>query len=143
MGNILRRSFSIIGGIVQFSTNIDLFGNKSLPPLGARTDTITSSGMSSGSMMSNNLHVIFSRTIKGVGLMMGTSYWTPDVMLGGENRLLFDSKDVFTLTQESIDKAEEYQASREIDSLSNLEGAPVYILSGLNDQSCLPRFQES
>jgi hypothetical protein len=96
--------------------------------------------MSSGSMMSNNLHVIFSSTIKGVGLMMGTSYWTPDVMLGGDNRVLFDSKDVETLTQESIDKAEEYQISGDIDSLSNLEGAPVFILSGLNDESCLPRF---
>jgi predicted esterase len=52
--------------------------SKSLPALDARTDTVTLSGFSSGSMMSMNLHVIYSETFKGAGLMMGESYYTPD-----------------------------------------------------------------
>jgi len=54
--------------------------------MNANPNTITVSGMSSGSMMSSNLAVIHSSMVKGVGLQMGSGYWTPDVMLGGEKR---------------------------------------------------------
>jgi hypothetical protein len=77
----------------------------SMPPLGGRPDTITVSGQSSGSIMSQNLHVIMSDTVKGAGLMQGVSYWTPDYFL---NPSRLNAKDASTITQESVDKAEEY-----------------------------------
>ena len=101
-----------------------------LPSLGARSDTVTVSGMSSGSFMSMNLHVTMSDTIKGAGLMFGGSYWTPGFF---NDRVVFDNKDLATLTQESINKAEEYNSSGEISDPSNLRGDPVYILSGTQD----------
>ena len=80
--------------------------------------------------MSNNLHVAMSDTIKGSGLMFGGSYWTPEFFIDQDT---FYAKDKATLTQESINKAEEYQSSGKIDSLSNINGSPVYILSGTLD----------
>ena len=47
---------------------------KSLPPMNADADTITFSGFSSGAFMSTNMHVIYSDTIKGVGLTSGGVY---------------------------------------------------------------------
>lgn len=57
---------------------VNFFANKSLLPMGGRTDTITLSGLSSGSMQGINLHVIYSDIFKGAGLMIGSSYWTAD-----------------------------------------------------------------
>ena len=49
-----------------------------LPKLSINPDTITMSGMSSGSFMTNNLHVIYSDVIKGVGLVVGGAYGVPN-----------------------------------------------------------------
>ena len=48
--------------------------NTTIPALGANPDTVTISGFSSGSYMSTHLHVIFSDTIKGAGMMAGGPY---------------------------------------------------------------------
>ena len=56
---------------------LDNFRDLTLLGMGARNDTITCSGYSSGSMMCTNLHVIYSDVIKGAGLFCGSSYWTP------------------------------------------------------------------
>ena len=45
-----------------------------LPPLNANPDTITMSGIASGAYMATNMHVIYSKTIKGVGLVAGGPY---------------------------------------------------------------------
>ena len=42
-----------------------------LPPLGIDGDSITISGFSGGSFASTNMHVIYSETFKGVGLLSG------------------------------------------------------------------------
>ena len=85
----------------------NIFYYKPLLPMGARSDSITISGFSSGSMMSMNLHVIYSETFKGAGLLMGESYYTPDYdedkdVISDENLPLDE------MTANSIDKAEEY-----------------------------------
>ena len=46
----------------------------SLPSMGADTDTITVSGFSSGAGMASAMHVIYSDTFKGVGVLAGSSY---------------------------------------------------------------------
>ena len=114
-----------------------LLGNKSLPPLGANPDTVTMAGHSSGAMMSNQMHIIMSDTIKGVGLMQGASFWTIEYFL---DRELADEVDVETVAQGSLDKAAEYLEEGLIDDTVNIEGAPVYILSGTLDTDAPDKF---
>ena len=118
----------------------DLFRDKTLLPMGGRADTITVSGFSSGSMMSANLHVIHSDLFKGAGMMMGTAYWTGEVFTNLEE---YDAKSTAEQVQESIQNAQEYESEGKVASLDNLDGAPVYILSGLNDEGVPHKYQEA
>ena len=45
-----------------------------LPPLGVNRNTVTVSGFSSGAYAAQQLHVIYSSSIKGAALMNGGSY---------------------------------------------------------------------
>ena len=45
-----------------------------LPGLGVDPDTVTVSGYASGSYMANVMHVAYSETIKGAGLICGGPY---------------------------------------------------------------------
>ena len=53
-----------------------------LPALGANPDTVTASGFSAGSYMSNMIHVAFSETIKGIGMVSGGPYMQGLPMIG-------------------------------------------------------------
>ena len=46
----------------------------SLPALGANPDSTIVAGFSAGSYMAHNLHVVYSDTFKGAGLVAGGSY---------------------------------------------------------------------
>ena len=48
--------------------------NMKLLPMGGDLDSVTLSGISSGSWMSTNLHVVHSDLIKGVALLNGGPY---------------------------------------------------------------------
>jgi predicted esterase len=63
---------------------LDFFRDKTLLPMGGRADTITTSGFSSGSIMSANIHVIHSDLFKGAGLMAGSAYWTGELYTNNE-----------------------------------------------------------
>ena len=45
-----------------------------LPSFGADPESVTFSGISSGSFMAHSMHIIYSKTIKGVGLIAGGPY---------------------------------------------------------------------
>jgi hypothetical protein len=45
-----------------------------LPAMGGEADTITISGTSGGSYAATQMHVIYSDTIQGVGLIIGGPY---------------------------------------------------------------------
>ena len=46
-----------------------------LPPLAIDPDSIVMAGFSSGSFMSHQMHMVYSETIKGVGLIAGGPYY--------------------------------------------------------------------
>lgn len=69
--------------------------------------------------------------------MEGTSYWTKDYFL---NRTLGHDVDVETIIKGSLDKAAEYESTGQIDDLSNIQGAPVYIMSGKFDDTVPRKF---
>ena len=45
-----------------------------LPSLGGDPESVTFSGFSGGAFMANSMHVISSKTIKGVGIVAGGPY---------------------------------------------------------------------
>ena len=57
--------------------------------MGAESDTITISGISGGSYAASQLHVIYSDTIKGSGLLVGGQYgdvfWNKQANLATES----------------------------------------------------------
>ena len=91
--NILGHKSMIMMFLSRFS---------SIPSLAARGDTVTISGQSSGSLMSNQMHIIMSDTFKGAGMMEGGSYWTIDYFLDPD---LAAEVDVDTVVAGSINKA--------------------------------------
>lgn len=50
--------------------------SNSLPSLSVDPDTSIIVGFSSGSFMASNLHIVFSETFKGAGLVAGGPYMT-------------------------------------------------------------------
>lgn len=87
-----------------------------LPSMGADPDTVVFTGYSCGSWMSNQMHVIHSSTIKGVGLFNG------GVSFGGYENA--------TAAQERVNTLD---AAGSIDPVSNVANSPVYIFGGAND----------
>ena len=65
-------------GIASFwDTDFELYAIKEfidLPGLGVNPQTVTFSGYASGSYMANAMHVAYSETIKGAGLICGGPY---------------------------------------------------------------------
>ena len=107
-------------------------GKFHLAPMNVDPNTITSSGFSSGSFMSNQLHVVFSKTFKGVGLMNGGAYSIgPDVMAVDDANVIESKEDRDKKQKEFVDNiikfTDEQAAAKKIDPTTNLENAPVYI----------------
>ena len=61
-----------------YTSSTKLSTNKfTLPAYGGDPDHITLSGFASGSSMATRMHVIYSKTFKGVGLISGGPYGPP------------------------------------------------------------------
>ena len=58
----------------KFQNYWDGFEKYSLPTMAADAETITVSGFSSGAGMAGAMHVIYSDTFKGAGILAGSSY---------------------------------------------------------------------
>ena len=90
--------------------------------------------------MADNLQIIMSGTFKGAGLMQGGSYWTVDYQLDQD---LFNEATAEMVVETSMDKAQENQDLGLIDELANIDGQPIYILSGNLDDIAPPKAQEA
>jgi pimeloyl-ACP methyl ester carboxylesterase len=95
------------------------------------TSSLTVSGFSGGGFFSTQLHVAYSQSISGVAVVAGGPYWCYQsskkflpICLGEPN--LVD-------LQASINFAEAASANGEIDNVSNLASARVYVFSGIID----------
>lgn len=76
--------------------------------------------------MATNMHVIFSETIKGAGLLAGGPYYGGFYYKDGGYKYTWD----FTpesFSQKCIDGAMTMESESLIDATSNLNGSPVYI----------------
>lgn len=76
--------------------------------MGGLAESVTISGVSGGSYVADQLHVIYSDLIKGAGLVIGASY----------GDLRYEDQG---FAAEGIEKAEKYLEQGLINDLSNLE----------------------
>ena len=100
--------------------------SNSLPALEANPLYTSVIGFSGGSYMATNLHVIYSDTIKGVGLLSGGPYYGGFFYKDAGQKYTWD----FTpesFSEQCIAGAEKMESEELIDPLSNLSGSPVYI----------------
>lgn len=110
-------------------------GFTNLVPLGGNPNTITVSGFSSGSTMSDQLAVIMSSTFKGAGLICGGPWDSINVWKTSEDRT-----GAQIATEVSIPAADQAQTDGVIDDIANLNGKPIYIMQGMLDDFVLPKF---
>lgn len=96
--------------------------NTRLPNLGADADSITMSGFSSGSFMTNIQALVHSDKIKGIGLLSGGPYGTWPVS--------YYWQDAQTLKKVSRNLIKKYENLGLIQNTTNIKNMPVYIHSG-------------
>lgn len=108
-----------------------------LPPMNANPDTITTEGFSGGSYYATLLHVTNSETIKGTGVTCGGP-WGFGFSGSGKDDEWVENK-----VQEIIEQAQEYSDEGLIDDVANLDGAPVTIISALQDDAQQPNLQQA
>ena len=98
-----------------------------LPAMGGETDSVTVSGISGGSYAATQMHIIYSDTIKGAGLIIGGPFGDDNNSGGSTNT-----------ASDGISKADTYYSKGLIDNPANLENDPVYIFSGADDTVVVP-----
>lgn len=110
-----------------------------LPSYNVDLARTTVSGVSSGAYMAGQLHVAFSQTVAGAGLVAGGPYDCAEGLLANAlNRCMattLGTPDPARL----LAVARELAARERIEDLSNLADDRVYIFSGTQDETVLPR----
>lgn len=101
-----------------------------------RTD-VTVSGISSGGAMTAQLHLVFSSTISGSGVVAGPPYYCAEGISARASVCLYGPPELIPV-EKLISKLQSYVASGTADSTSNLKNDPVYIFSGRYDPVVLP-----
>ncbi|WP_020560450.1 extracellular catalytic domain type 2 short-chain-length polyhydroxyalkanoate depolymerase [Thiofilum flexile] len=114
------------------------------------SQTITVSGLSSGAFMALQLHVVFSKVIKGVGLVAGGPYRCAEGVYQGS---LLDSSGLYTPTavcsnthpiypyagppklEFSLQETEAMASKGLIDAPEHLAQSKVWLFSGIKDQT--------
>jgi hypothetical protein len=107
-----------------------------LPAMNVNPDSITAGGFSGGSFYATIFHVVNSATIKGVHLRAGGPY---SFGYAHSGQPTLDDQYV----QDAIALAQENSDLGLIDNVSNLDGAPVKIMSCLQDDSQMPVLQQA
>jgi len=80
--------------------------------------------------MAHNLHIVYSDTFKGAGLVAGGSYHAESYYpFAGVGTSVFNpyDRDAEWLAKKGSEDAKENAEDELIDSVSNLNNAPVYI----------------
>ena len=131
---------SVFLSIMLFSS-ISNAETVSLPSKKADINQTSVSGLSSGAMMAQQLHVAYSDIMVGVGVVAGAPYYCAEgssftsiqrCMSGGFWWWGWWIKDLPD-TEYLFEKAKGFEASGEIDKLSNIVGDKIYVFTGKAD----------
>jgi hypothetical protein len=107
-------------------------------------DTVSVTGFSSGSAMTMQMHWSYSDTFKGAGLLCGQPYTLGhlynDINAANDAEITDVEKDakVQEWAKQAVQNAMDFEKEGEIDSLSNLKDAPVYLNAGTVDMILRP-----
>ncbi|UJR19760.1 hypothetical protein I4U23_022894 [Adineta vaga] len=101
-----------------------------------RTD-VTVSGLSSGAAMTAQLHLVFSSTISGSGVLAGPPYYCAQGSSTKVDECLYGPTKSIPV-EKLINQLQSYVTAGTADPTSNLKNDPVYIFSGAYDPIVLP-----
>jgi len=118
------------------------FSASLLPKLKIDQSQITLSGLSSGGYMAVQLHVAYSNTFKGVGVIAGGPYYCAENSIFkalGQCMSKPSEIDVSKL----IALTNKWSNDKEIDPIINLKSSKVYLFSGTQDSTVKPAVVDS
>ncbi len=101
-----------------------------------RTD-VTVSGLSSGGAMTAQLHLVFSSTISGSGVLAGPPYYCARGSSSRTDECLYGPASLIPV-EKLLNQLQSYVSAGTVDPTSNLKNDPVYIFSGRYDPVVLP-----
>lgn len=125
---------TLIGSLFVISQS---FAANPLPRLGAEKNQVTVSGLSSGGFMAVQLHVAYSETFKGAGVVAGGPYYCAEnSFFSAIGKCMNKPADIDVNNLASITK--KWAASKDIDNVTNLKESKVYLYSGTLDSTVKP-----
>ena len=117
----------------MFNHQNHVFGSvPGLPNLGVSATETTISGFSSGAFMTAQLHVTFSETFKGAGVLAGGPFFCAQD--DGEKWLYSCTTQPENIPIKTIEQdAQKFSDAKSIDPISTLKDQPVWLWSGTKD----------
>jgi len=111
-----------------------------LPRLGATTNDVTVSGISSGGYMAVQFQVAYSSLVRGAGIVAGGPYYCAEgsVRRALGNCMAPSGKDLPPTPDETLKTVRQLDEAGRIDSLKHLQDDRVWLLAGGNDKTVLP-----
>ncbi len=111
-----------------------------LPRLGATTDDVTVSGISSGGYMAVQFQVAYSSLVRGAGIVAGGPYYCArgSVRRALNNCMAASGNDLPPTPDETLKTIRQLAEAGRIDPPKNLADDRVWLLAGGNDKTVLP-----
>ncbi len=97
------------------------------------------SGVSSGAYMAGQLHVAFSQTVSGAGLVAGGPYYCAEGLVSNALNTCMEVTLGVPDPAQLLAEARTLADQDKIDDLSNIADDKVYIFSGTRDETVLPK----
>ena len=111
-----------------------------LPRLGATTNDVTVSGISSGGYMAVQFQVAYSSLVRGAGIVAGGPYYCAEgsVRRALGNCMAPSGKDLPPTPDETLKTVGQLAQAGRIDPPANMRDDRVWLLAGGNDKTVLP-----
>lgn len=123
-------------GVTCLSTNVAL-ATQALPALTIDKKEISVSGLSSGGYMAVQLHIAHSGLFRGAGVVAAGPYYCAQGSLISALRTCMTKPEGIDI-QKLVAVTRQWAGNREIDPVSNLKNAKVYLYSGTKDTTVKP-----
>ena len=114
------------------SSNAEFTSRTKLPNLNGDSKEVTISGISAGAYMAIQMHIAFSSTISGVGSIAGGPWNCSGGDLSQAQNFCMANPSKIRVAS-IIQQLKKAEANNEIDALSNLVSARVYLYNSLTD----------
>ena len=126
----------LIGIFATFFSST-IFSAVPLPKLNIDLNQVTISGLSSGGYMAVQLHVAYSNTFKGVGVVAGGPYYCAEnSFFKAIGRCMSKPSEIDV--GQLVATTKKWSAEKEIDATTHLKDAKVFIFSGSLDSTVKP-----